>query len=107
VGPAGQYTLKRRLGRSVHASHATAGACLGAQLHRRLEKVHVQAHCPVQFVQLALGAFPFETVVADQLAYDRAIFLFDLSELGDYADSRCLTGLREMAVDESSRFQSA
>ena len=63
--PAGQHPLKGRLGRYVHPSHATAGAYLRAQLHRRLEKVHVQAHGPVQLVKLAVGTFAFEAVVAD------------------------------------------
>ncbi len=73
----GQHPLERRLSWSVHSSHPTAGARLGAQLHRRLEEVDVQPHGSVQLGQLAIGALAFEAVVADQLPHDRTVLLLD------------------------------
>ena len=45
----------------------------------------VQPHGAIELTELATGAFAFEAVVADQLAYDRTIFLLDLCELRDCA----------------------
>jgi len=83
---AGEHPLERRLGRSVRPPHATAGSRLGPQLHRRLKKVHIQTHCPIQLGQPPIGTLTLESIVADELPNDRAIFLLDLCELRDYAD---------------------
>ena len=89
-----QHPLERRLRRSVRSAHTTASPRLGDQLHRRLEEVHIQPHRPIQLGQLTIGALAFEAIVANKLPHHRAIFLFDLCELRDYADRRAFTPRR-------------
>ena len=62
---------------TIRPSHLTTRARFGAQLHRRLEEIDVQPHGSIQLGQLAIGTLTFEAVVADELPYNRAIFLFD------------------------------
>src|SRR5581483_8193682 len=61
----------------VGAADAASFASLRRQLHRGLEEVHVQAQGAVELAQLPIGAFSLETIVADEVADDRAVLLLD------------------------------
>ena len=49
------------------------------KLHRRLEKVNIEPHRPVELPQLEKGPFSFKSIIADQLPYDHTIFLLHIT----------------------------
>ena len=74
---AGQHSLEWCLSRSVRPPYAATRPRLGAQFHRRLKEVHIQAYRPIQLGQLAIGALTFEAIVANELPNNGTIPLFD------------------------------
>ena len=69
--------MQRGLGWIVHATHFFPVALFRQQFHRGLEAVDIQAQRPVEFGELPIGMFSNQAIIADHLAHNRAIFLFD------------------------------
>ncbi|NTU80195.1 MAG: hypothetical protein HGA45_12440 [Chloroflexales bacterium] len=69
--------LEGRLGRLIASLDVAARPCFLLQLHRRLEEVDIESHSAIDLGQLPIGAFTFVAVIADKVADNCPVFLFD------------------------------